>query len=366
MLLAAFAGPDVHWPLPNPAADGESRPACDAAPNGPNGAFIPVRRCRYIARMKRLLLVLFLALPIVLPTPAVGAMGEAGGMTDMGGMPAPGPCPGYPQPRAYLVANDWWMTTQDKAGNDEGHVHVEGCMPVNQRLSGQVKLDVKVVMFNNPGDILRVSGHIFFAGGQFKMLGNTQYAMECPGHHAMCTAVVPLTLNMDLLPVSGWQQLRVKATGKSLTDASGKPVDRFAVVRFPVFVSNGNMRNDNRRRFFEGSGWYGGAEYAVARYTSHSLPGTVSGVWTTPLVWTMKQGRGIPITHSLVTIDPNFHMDDPGTVLYDAPGMVKRSFKIDTTKLAPGTHRLFIRADADDVRGSTHSGALVIPFTVVP
>jgi hypothetical protein len=37
--------------------------------------------------MKRLLLVLFLALPIVLPTPAVGAMGEAGGMTDLGGMP---------------------------------------------------------------------------------------------------------------------------------------------------------------------------------------------------------------------------------------------------------------------------------------
>jgi hypothetical protein len=287
-----------------------------------------------------------------------------GAMSDMDPMPAAGPCMDSPEPRAYLVANDWWMTTEGNMGNEEGHVHVEGCMPVNQRLSGQVKLDVKVVMFDNPGDIMRVSGHIFYADGQFKMLGNTQYSMQCPGSRTMCTAIVPLTLNMDLLPVSGWQQLRVKVTGHSFTDPSGKPVERFAVIRFPVFVANANPRNDNRKRYFEGSGWYGGAEYAVARYTSHTLPGLVSGMWTTPILWTMKQGRGIPITHSLVTIDPNFHMDDPGTVVYDARGMIKRSFKIDTSTLTAGSHRLFIRADADDVRGSTHSGALVIPFTV--
>jgi len=308
--------------------------------------------------MKRIALPPVLLLALVVNAPNIGAA------SSMEGMSPPNPCMGYPQPRAFLVANDWWMTMPGGAGNQEGHVHVEGCMPVNQRLSGRVELDVKVVMFDNPGRILRVSAHSFYSGGQFKMLGSTRYLMTCPGHHSMCTAVVPLTLNLDLLPVSGWQQLRVKVSGESFTDASGNPVERFTVIRFPVFVNNGQVRDDNSQRYFEGAGWYAGAEYAVARYTSHTLPGTVSGVWRTPILWTMKQGKGIPVTHSLVTIDPNFHMEDPGTVLYDADGIMKRSFAIDTTRLAPGAHRLFIRADANDARGSTHSGAVVIPFTV--
>ena len=72
------------------------------------------------------------------------------------------------------------------------------------------------------------------------------------------------------------------------------------------------------------------------------------------------------MTHHSVRIDPDFHAQPPvpGALLVDGAGGWAGSAAIDTTLLTNGRHRLVLRADCDDPRGSTNSGVLVVTFTV--
>src|SRR5438093_3114580 len=74
----------------------------------------------------------------------------------------------------------------------------------------------------------------------------------------------------------------------------------------------------------------------------------------------------LPVTAYSVRLDPDFHADpmNEGTVLRDGLGeFPEQDVPIDTTVLPDGQHRLFLRADCDDPRGSINSGVLVVNFT---
>src|SRR5438876_8688260 len=74
----------------------------------------------------------------------------------------------------------------------------------------------------------------------------------------------------------------------------------------------------------------------------------------------------LPVTAYSVRLDPDFHADpmNEGTVLRDGLGeFPEQDVPIDTSLLPDGQHRLFLRADCDDPRGSTNSGVLVVNFT---
>src|SRR5438128_4314177 len=74
----------------------------------------------------------------------------------------------------------------------------------------------------------------------------------------------------------------------------------------------------------------------------------------------------LPVTAYSVRLDPDFHADpmNEGTVLRDGLGeFPEQDVPIDTSLLPDGQHRLFLRADCDDPRGSSNSGVLVVNFT---
>ena len=69
------------------------------------------------------------------------------------------------------------------------------------------------------------------------------------------------------------------------------------------------------------------------------------------------------VTGHTVSIDADAHAGLPGQVLASGTGELKpRVF--DLSGLAPGRHKLSIRADCDVSSGSTNSGVLVFFWTV--
>ena len=141
-----------------------------------------------------------------------------------------------------------------------------------------------------------------------------------------------------------------------------------ASLDWQVYIENGATRmNQTRLAFPRGKGWYSGSGYCEAGYMSAPLPkAPLSGIWS-PRIRMVNHGDigDLPVTAHTVRLDPNFHSDpmNEGTVLMDGPGeFPEQNVPIDTTLLPDGQHRLFMRADCDDPRGSTNSGVLVVNF----
>jgi hypothetical protein len=273
--------------------------------------------------------------------------------------PDPTTCAGYAEPRVLLGAQGWWDTTPGETGTAQGHVHTEACVPYRRGVSGQIAFDVRVVMHDNPGHISVVSVKLRQPGVAVS-IGSTHVSLDCrpPG---TCSWVVHVVADTSLARYDGKAQLRIKAQGRT-----NDGFFRSAILRFPVYLANGKPRLDFRDTSVGGTGWYTRAGYANAEvWRVPTAP--VSGTWTVKAAFFLTpegRGSGDPVTHRFVSVDPNFHMDDPGTVVVDDTGPMKAWISIDTTKLANGPHRLFLRADAPDARGSTNAGALVVPFTV--
>jgi hypothetical protein len=294
----------------------------------------------------RLLLVLLVA--------AIGTLAAAGHAA-----PDPTTCTGYSEPRVFLGAQDWWMQTPGQTGSDQGHVHAEACVPYEQTVSGAVAFDVRVVMHDNPGHVSAV-GVKLKQPGAFVPIGSTRVSLDCPPP-GTCSWIVHVVADTARASYDGRAQLRIKAQGRT-----NDGFFRSAILRFPVFLANGKSRVDSAATTVGATGWYTRAGYtnvAVSRIPTEP----VSGTWTVTAKFSLTpepDGSGDAVTHRFASIDPDFHMGDPGTVIVDDTGPMRGSVAVDTTKLTNGPHRLFLRADAPDSRGSTNSGAFVVPFTV--
>ena len=73
-----------------------------------------------------------------------------------------------------------------------------------------------------------------------------------------------------------------------------------------------------------------------------------------------------PVTFHAAYIDPRFHCacpEEKGIIVREGQGQFIGNLRIDTSTLAPGPHRLVLRADSAIADG-TNSGLIVIPFTV--
>jgi hypothetical protein len=297
--------------------------------------------------------------------------------------PDPSTCTGYDQPRVFLEAQDWWRPTISGT-EDFGHVHMGLCFPLYQPVAGTVHFDFIVQLHGNPGLLQNVRIHLLDGNGQNHQVVSVKVgqtaAQHCPTSPGQCVWTIPVDLPTTVSTTDGYENWRGAAIVTHKGDGGTK---QFAGAAWPILLANGGgrpVKSSISSTRIAGSSWYQGALYNEAEFLS-PLPVTVSGVWS-PTVAMHPGAGGIQVDHSFASLDPKFHATppDPGTVLLDRAGPYKGPLTIDTTLLANGPHKLFLRADApcDGSAGndcglkpeggtnnlSTHSSAQVITFTV--
>jgi hypothetical protein len=304
--------------------------------------------------------------------------------------PATGPNPlGCAPGEISTDAQAWWMPVGSQSGNNFGHLHTTVCFPHQATLSGKVNFRIRSVMHNNPGQFKRLMVQIF--GPNHANPGcNDDYAITCVSLNPVRTikncASTGGTLAADGMTCTWWDTLTVDT---SLFDNDGLQEFRFrGFVAEPdgndmrtstglhATLKNGHpVKSYTSANFMEARGWYESVNYTVARLNSPPV-GTVSGVWK-PSVALKPGSGGTAVTSWYASVDGDFHKGNPGTPVCpgsvsgmpDAPICGTSSFSgnlsIDTTKLANGWHRLFLKADArSSSLNSTNSGVLAILFEV--
>jgi hypothetical protein len=277
--------------------------------------------------------------------------------------PDPLTCSGYPEHRIFLEAQTWWITTPGLAGTNFGHMHVGACLPDRQHVSGVIGIDVRIILHDNPGTF-DYFNPVLVSDTQEISLPHvtTLHGLTCPV--GTCAAVAHVDVDTSLLDFDGYQEIRIRA----YTNTPDGNIMHSSINALPYFA-NGKPINDVDRRAYErGKGWYTGSGYCEASFVSIIPTTAVSGTWT-PTVKIENHGEAddLPVTHHTIRIDPDFHAIPPvpGTIIVDGSGqLLQRTLSIDTTTLANGTHRLHMRADCEDPRGSTNSGVLVVVFNV--
>ena len=285
------------------------------------------------------------------------------------GAPTPEPtgpgrvtCAGYPEPRIFTEAQSWWLRTPGDGGTEFGHMHVGACLPYKQTVSGVIGIDVRIILHDNPGQFDYLNPVLVSNSQELSLAHDlTLHDLTCPV--GTCTGWVHLDVDTRLISSDGLQEIRLRA----YVDEPDGNIMHSSINTLANF-RNGNPVSDLERRAYQrGKGWYTGSGYCESDVVSDLPVGPVSGVWS-PALRIVDHGAAddLPVTHHSVRIDPDFHAVPPvpGTILVEGSGPWAGSVAIDTTKLADGRHRLVLRADCDDPRGSTNSGVLVVVFTV--
>lgn len=300
--------------------------------------------------------------------------------------PDPLACTGYLEARVFIEAQQWWQPTLNGT-EDLGHVHMGMCFPrQGVHAAGTVRLDFVVQLHDNPGVLSFVRVHILDGNGvnhtnAARVTVNQTAAQHCPTTPNQCTWVIPVDVNTTVSGTDGVENIRTAAI---VTHPNQGGTKRFAGGAWPMYLANGGgrpVKDSIALTRVAGSSWYTGALYNEAEFIGIIPEAPVSGTWT-PTVGTRPGAGGKAVKHSFVSVDPAFHAVpvNPGYVVLDQAGAYKGPVSIDTTRLANGVHKLFIRSDApcDGTASnncglkpngtsnnvSTHSSAQVITFTV--
>lgn len=279
--------------------------------------------------------------------------------------------------QVFLDSQAWWKNPKNPA-QDFGHVHLGTCWNQGGTVKGTFTQRVRTVLHNNPGQFKEIRVQIF--GSVPKPACNDSYAILCkkfdpPRTLATCAQTGgtvkdggmtcvwedDLVLNTTLFAYDGWQQFRfrtfvVEPDGKELRGSTG----------WYLYLNNGKPRQDNTSPGManpETRGWYTNLNYENARI--YNLPTTaLKGVWNAKIKLAPGSG-GKPTTHHYIALDTDFHNDNPGIAVHEGNGPFDGTVAIDTTKLANGWHRLFMKTDSfDSATGSTLSGVMMVYFEV--
>lgn len=264
-------------------------------------------------------------------------------------------CTGYSTPRVFVDDQSWWLRTPGQNGNDFGHAHVATCFPLFQHVSGVVPFDVKITVHNNPGEIKKLTIHVEGGNGGIYVLADKFFSppLTCA---TTCDFWVSMNANTTVVPIDGFQRFTFRTIIK---EPDGKEMHNANSWR--AYLENGKPRNDSTPvTRTEGKGWYTGANYANSKIDNYSYGSAWSGTKSLKVICNASN----TVTGCLVTIDPDFHSGNEGTVLLRTNGQFNGNVSLDTTKFSNGNHKLVIRTDVKHSSGSTLSGILGLPFTV--
>jgi hypothetical protein len=293
------------------------------------------------------------ATPTPAPTPT---------LTPAGAGPDRLTCVGYPEPRIFVESQSWWLRTPGALGTEFGHMHVGACLPYQQTVSGLIGIDVRIILHDNPGQFDYLNPVLVSNSQELSLAHDlTLHNFTCP--IGTCTEWVHLDVDTRLITNDGMEEIRLRA----YVDELDGNIMHSSINTLANFQNGHPVSDLDRRAYQRAKGWYTGSGYCESDVLSNMPVGTVSGVWS-PMLQIVDHGAAddLSVTHHSVRLDPDFHAipQVPGTLLVDGPGSWAGTAAIDTSTLANGRHRLVLRADCDDPRGSTNSGVLVVFFTV--
>lgn len=267
-------------------------------------------------------------------------------------------CTGYPEPRIPLEVQAWWAG--DNTPNGPAHVHAVTCFPLGQTVSGTMRLDTRIHLHNNPGQLIALSTDLYTSGhgagdNVYHKMNERCVAMDCD---YWVTTYIDTTGADD-----GLHEIRVKPRVR-FDDGRKQLTSTGWVIR----TENGNPDSSSRSSAAAviGRGWYDGHGYQNPDVRKMSVvlaaAKSVKGTWSVP-VRLDKGGKGFVPTMVGAFIDPDFHHDDSGIVVLQRNGPFKGTLSIDTTGLANGPHRLTLLVQAEH-GGETLTGVCVYRFTV--
>lgn len=273
-------------------------------------------------------------------------------------------CTGYPEARVFREGQAWWIPTPGKTGGTNfGHMHVGACVPAEQKVSGIMGLDVRIILHDNAG-VFDYWNPVLKSDSQELSLAHVTdlHGMTCPT--GTCVRWSHADVDTRQITVDGRQELRIRA----YTKTNGSNIMHSSVNAHIILNNGKTVNNIDYKPWARGKGWYTGAGYCEATMVSVPPVGLVSGIWSprVKIVW-HGSSSDLQVAHHSIRIDPDFHAVPPvpGTIIVDGAGALsERNISIDTTKLTNGVHKLHMRADCDHSSGSTNSGVLLITFKV--
>jgi hypothetical protein len=278
--------------------------------------------------------------PVSIGDPAPNCIGE----------PADYPQVTYPEKRVFLEAQGWWAErnadgTIQKFGAAE-HIHVGACMPLQQTVSGSMRLDVRVVGHNlEPGSVI--------THARFHDANGTTY-VDIPLNRTVSAGetniVMTKTINWDSKAAQdGLRELRFLTFVERPNAAQ-----LHASTGWCVNFANGNSKSDQEscgRKITEGRGWYECFEYKIGRAENWTYPydGIPAGQnYVIPVAGKDGAGEDTQVTRNWLRFDPNFHAGNLGTLIFERSGASNvTSTTIPGSLLTPGTHFLFMMVEAD-------------------
>jgi hypothetical protein len=299
------------------------------------------------------------ATPVPVPaTPPPTPTPDHGGDHGDGGAASGPMCGGYAEARVFTEAQAWWTTTPGAAGTSFGHLHVGACMPYKQPVSGVVTINVRIIMHDNPGEFLYLNPVLKTDTQELSLEKNfSLQGLTCPD--ATCEAWATVSIDTRQSDFDGFQEIRIRSY---VDEPDGNRMH--ASVNTLVDLRNGRPHNPiDRRAYQRGKGWYSGSGYCEADILT-DLPVAPVLVWT-PTVQAVHHGAAddLAVSRYRVTLDADAHAGIPGVVLASGTGQLSPT-TVTLAGLGSGMHRLAVRADCDDPRGSTNSGILLVWFEV--
>ena len=281
------------------------------------------------------------------------------------GAPADQPPAAYDETRQFVDFQAWWRTTQGQAGTDFGHAHVGACIPEREQMQGAtIPLDIRLVLHDNPAK--RTDQ---YPGLSIVVKGKTQETtikkQNYPGWTCpvgTCTKWFHYDLAQSAFNNSGLQEIRLRFF---IDEPDGNRM--IASANWQAYINNGKSKGDvTRQPYLRAKGWYTGAEYCEASLRSALPDEAVPSSWrpTVAQVW-HGTAADMPVSGHDNRFDADNHEGIPGTLLVVGSGPYgPATLNVPVESMSAGTHKLNMRADCADPRGSTNSGVLVLPLKV--
>ncbi len=269
-------------------------------------------------------------------------------------------CAGYPEARTFQDVQTWFPDGQ-------AHVHLGGCFPHGQQVTGVLRLDLRLMMHQLPGTLRRVKAS---TGG---VVVEAPLNVTCP--NVLCEFWQTLFLDTSRTTMDGPTLLKLNARVINPGGTQWHVVETEQLI----VLNNGKPPNEKQGQNTIGSqSWLpivddgtGPHGYNSVRfYFRDPSPGgwpsaPLTSVWRprVSLASTVVHGQ----VHGVAAIDPNIHAGDPGQIIAVWTGREPITLAVDPATLTPGAHKLFIRAhDAGFFPDGILSGVYVLTFEVAP
>jgi hypothetical protein len=281
------------------------------------------------------------------------------------GEPADHPAVAYPEPRVFLEAQGWWDDRDDDGQvarfGDSEHLHVGVCFPLQQTVGGTVRLDLRILGHNLPaGSVIR-NTRFHDASGQ--LYEDLRYERTVAAGEIDAVVWRTLDWNSTEAP-DGRREIRF-LTFVDRPDGAEIHASTGWCVNFQNGKTDSNQSSCDRR-LTEGRGWYDCMEYKISRFDEWTYPYAGVPAWQ-PLTIPMTGQDGAPfggggddvVTHHWLRVDPAFHSDVLGTLIFEHAGAHRaESVTIPGTVMAPGVRRLFLMTERDGLCTQISSGTV--------